>query len=59
MQTACPAAEVQCALVEGLAVAGGEEVRGQNDEGVGPHQERMLHTPPLVIVEVTLKGGGG
>ena len=54
MGTACPAPQVQGALVESLAVAGREEVGGEQDEGVGPHQEGVFHTPPPVVVGVAL-----
>ncbi len=49
-----PAAQVKRALVEDVAVAGREKVSSQDDKGVGPDQETMLHTPPLVIVKVAL-----
>ena len=51
MDAPCPAPEVQGTLVEQLAVAGREEVGGEEDKRVGPHQEGMLYTPPSVIVE--------
>lgn len=40
--------------MEDLTVARWEEVRGEDDKGVGPHEDGMFHTPPLVIVEVVL-----
>ena len=51
MDAPCPAPEVQGTLVEQLAVAGWEEVGGEEDKRVGSHQEGMLYTPPPVIVE--------
>ena len=50
-----PASQVQRALVEHMAIAGREQVRGKDHKGVGPDQEAVLHTPPLVIVKVALK----
>ena len=50
-----PAAQMERALVQHLTVVRREEVRGEEDEGVGPHQESMLSTPPLVVVEMALE----
>ena len=52
-----PAAKVHGALEEELAVGGREEMGAEDHKRVGPHQERMLHTPPLVIVQSTLVEG--
>ena len=49
-----PAAQVGGALVEELAVAWRKEVGGEDDKGTGPHHKGVLHTPPLVVVEVPL-----
>ena len=61
-----PAAKVHGTLEEELAVGGREEVGAEDDKGVSPHHEGMLHAPPLVIVQSTLergregeRGGGG
>jgi hypothetical protein len=54
MPHSSPAAQVERTLVEDSAVAGWQEVGGEDDKGVGPHQESVLYTPPLVIVQVAL-----
>ena len=54
MDALCPAPKVQGTLAEQLAVAGREEVRGEEDKRIGPHQEGVFYTPPPVIVEMTL-----
>ena len=54
MDALCPAPKVQGTLVEQLAAAGREEVGGEEDKRIGPHQEGMFYTPPPVIVEMTL-----
>ncbi len=61
MNAASPATQVEGTLEEQLTVAGRQQVCGENDEGIGPDQECMLHTPPSVIVEMTLgeEGEGG
>ena len=40
--------------MEKLAVAGREEVGGEEHKRVGPHQKGVLATPPSVVVEMTL-----
>ena len=50
-----PTAKVQGALIEDLTIAGRQEMRGEDDKRVGPDQEGVFHTPPLVIIEMTLK----
>ena len=52
---ASPAAEVEGALVEQLAVGGRQEVGAQDHKRICPHQKSVFHTPPLVIVEVALQ----
>ena len=61
VSTPGPAAKVHGALEEELAVGGREEVGAEDDKGVSPHHEGMLHAPPLVIVQSTLerREGGG
>ena len=54
MSDPSPAAQVQGALIEDLTVAGRQQVGSQDHKGVGPHQKCVLHTPPLIIVQVTL-----
>ena len=54
MGTPSPAAQVERTLVEQLTVTWRKEDGGEDDKRIGPNEEGVLHTPPLVIEEMTL-----
>lgn len=45
-----PAAEVSCRAMEQVAVAGGQQLAHQHDEGVDPHHDQVLAGPAHVVV---------